>query len=458
MNHDPVALVAELLRDPDTGRPFVLYDAQVDFLRRAFTLTSDGRLPYPELVFSAPKKSGKTTLAAIAALVVKILTGRNAAVHCVANDFEQAASRVFKQVARIVEASPVLAREAKVFATRINFADGSIIQADAADYAGGAGGWPSLAIFDELWAYSSEAAHRLWDEMVPIPTRKISARMTVTYAGFVGESALLEKLYQRGLIGKESAADLYEQAGMLMYWTHRPPAPWQTPEWLDQMRQQLRPSAYSRMIENQFVGNTAEFIATADWDRCVVPDARPVLAHPQLRVHVGVDASVKRDHTAIVAVTYDRASRRVALVHHRIFKPTPADPIDFDGTVVATLRDLRRRFAVASVQYDPYQLVSVAQRLAAEGIPMREFSQTVPNLTEASTNLFDLIKHQNLIAYPDEDLRRAVSQAVAVETSRGWRIAKEKASHKIDVLVALAMAALAATKAPDCRVVKLLWA
>ena len=41
-------------------------------------------------------------------------------------------------------------------------------------------------------------------------------------------------------------------------------------------------------------------------------------------------------------------------------------------------------------------------------------------------------------------MRLAVSRAVAIETSRGWRIAKEKQSHKIDVVVALAMAALAA--------------
>jgi|GraSoiStandDraft_41_1057321.scaffolds.fasta_scaffold3127412_1 phage terminase large subunit-like protein len=40
--------------------------------------------------------------------------------------------------------------------------------------------------------------------------------------------------------------------------------------------------------------------------------------------------------------------------------------------------------------------------------------------------------------------RRAVSRAVAVETTRGWRISKDKQSHKIDVVVALAMAALAA--------------
>jgi phage terminase large subunit-like protein len=44
-------------------------------------------------------------------------------------------------------------------------------------------------------------------------------------------------------------------------------------------------------------------------------------------------------------------------------------------------------------------------------------------------------------------VRLAVSRAVAVETARGWRIAKDKQSHKIDVVVALAMAALAAVRA-----------
>ena len=38
----------------------------------------------------------------------------------------------------------------------------------------------------------------------------------------------------------------------------------------------------------------------------------------------------------------------------------------------------------------------------------------------------------------------AVSRAVAIESPRGWRIAKEKQAHKIDVVTALGMAALAA--------------
>ena len=41
-------------------------------------------------------------------------------------------------------------------------------------------------------------------------------------------------------------------------------------------------------------------------------------------------------------------------------------------------------------------------------------------------------------------MRLAISRAVAKQTPRGWRIAKEKATHKIDCVVALAMACHAA--------------
>src|SRR4029453_5864648 len=67
----------------------------------------------------------------------------------------------------------------------------------------------------------------------------------------------------------------------------------------------------------------------------------------------------------------------------------------------------------------------------------------------SSQNLYELIKGKNLVAYPDATIRLAVSRAVAIESPRGWRIAKEKQSHKIDVVVALAMAALAAVQNPS---------
>jgi hypothetical protein len=92
---------------------------------------------------------------------------------------------------------------------------------------------------------------------------------------------------------------------MLMYWTHDCPAPWQTPEWIEQMRQQLRPNAFLRLIENRWVTNESTFVDMAWFDACVEPELRPGLTDPHLAVWVGVDASVKRDSTAIVCCTFD---------------------------------------------------------------------------------------------------------------------------------------------------------
>ena len=57
--------------------------------------------------------------------------------------------------------------------------------------------------------------------MVPSPTRKISCRFTVTYAGFTGESELLEKLYERGLAQPLVGTDLHAGDGLLMFWIAR---------------------------------------------------------------------------------------------------------------------------------------------------------------------------------------------------------------------------------------------
>jgi hypothetical protein len=91
----------------------------------------------------------------------------------------------------------------------------------------------------------------------------------------------------------------------------------------------------------------------------------------------------------------------------------------------------------------------VAQRLQKRGLPVREFPQTVPNLTLASQGLWELIESRGLILYPDAAMRLAASRAIAIETVRGWRIAKEKQSHKIDVIVALGMAAHGAVTAVE---------
>lgn len=450
---DPCSFVEQVLVNPETGKPFELLPAERTFLEHAYRRNDAGRLIYPEQVFSAPKKSGKTGFAAMNTLVATLVYGGPFAEgYCLANDLEQSQGRVFQAVGRIVEASPFLKREADPKQSRITFpATGATIVPIAADYAGAAGANPTISTFDELWGYTSERSRRLWDEMVPPPTRKIALRFTTTYAGFEGESTLLEEIYRRGLSLPEIGPDLRAGDGLLMFWTHAPVAPWQDEAWLTQMRGQLRPNAYLRLIENRFVTTESTFIDIGWFDGCVDPFLRRERGNPSMRVWIGVDASVKRDSTAVAVVTWDEAARKPRVVWHQIWQPSPNAPLNFEATIERALLELGDRFDVAEVRYDPYQMQSSAQRLKARGVPMREFPQTVPNLTEASQNLYDLLKDRAFIFYPDDDIRLAMQRAVAVESTRGWRIAKEKQAHKIDIVVALGMAALAAVRGGQRR-------
>ena len=183
---DPAIFVEQVLVNPDTGRPFELLPAERVFIEHMFKTDADGRLVHTDLIYSCPKKSGKTTFASILTITVVVLFGeRHGEAVCVANDQEQAQGRVFAMCRRIIEASPLLAREARILSDKISFpAIGATIAAIASDAASAAGGHQCIATFDEIWGFTQERARRLWDELVPVPTRKVSCRLVVSYAGF----------------------------------------------------------------------------------------------------------------------------------------------------------------------------------------------------------------------------------------------------------------------------------
>ena len=53
-----IAWINAVIRNPETGKPFKSFCSSPS--EHAFTLDEEGRAVYPELVYSAPKKSGKT--------------------------------------------------------------------------------------------------------------------------------------------------------------------------------------------------------------------------------------------------------------------------------------------------------------------------------------------------------------------------------------------------------------
>lgn len=214
---NPIGFIQQVLINPETKRPFVLLDAERVFLTRAFVTGPDGRLLYPEQIYSCPKKSGKTTFAGIYVITMVLLYGgAYAEAICAANDYEQSVGRVFAAIRRIIECSPLLRDGAKITVDKITIND-AVITAIPSNYASAAGSNHVVSVFDELWAYVNERSRRLFDELVTPPTRRIACRLTVTYAGFEGESVLLEELYRRGLQQRQVAPDLYAGDGMLMF-------------------------------------------------------------------------------------------------------------------------------------------------------------------------------------------------------------------------------------------------
>ncbi|MEW6048641.1 MAG: terminase TerL endonuclease subunit [Bacillota bacterium] len=440
---DPAAFVRTLV-NPESGRPFELLPAQEAFLRELFTPGPDGRLRYSQAVFSAPKKSGKTTFGALVTLyTVLVHGGRLAEGYVFANDEEQAVSRVFAGVVNIVEATPWLRALAKVTNGEVSFpATGSKIVAQAAEYAGAAGANPTITVVDELWAYVTERSKRLWDETPPVPTRAVSLRLVVSYAGFEDEPGPLRELYDRGM-GGERVSDrwpMYRDGDLLVFWSHEPIAPWQTLAWIESMRRTLRPSAFARLIENRWVSGTeTPFIPIEWWDQA--PQWSPLPLAPEMPVVLGVDLGLKHDSAAVVATTWDEPSARVYLVGSRVFVPT-GDALDIEATVEAAILDFASRFRVVEARYDPWQMQRSAQELARAGVPMVEFPQTSDRLSRATVALWELLRDKRLVAYPDGAMRAALLRAVAKETPRGVRLAKEKAGHRIDPAVALAISAL----------------
>jgi phage terminase large subunit-like protein len=198
------------------------------------------------------------------------------------------------------------------------------------------------------------------------------------------------------------------------------------------------------MVLNEFATSESSFIDMSAWGACVQPSLTPSME--RVPVWIGVDASVKRDSTALVAVTYDKKAQVVRLVQHRVFTPSAGDPINFEQSVEQTLLEWYRRYSVRKIWFDPYQMQASAQRLTKQHLPLEEYPQTIPNLTAATSNLFDLIQARTLALYPDAGMRLAVSRAIVTESSRGWKLDKTKQHHHIDVIVALSMACLAAVR------------
>ncbi len=321
------------------------------------------------------------------------------------------------------------------------------------------------------WTGNSEARQRLWEEMTPVPTRKYSVRWVETYAGFLGESTILWNLYCQAFRDGDENKPLGERVPGLedlpcyyipnsqtfVYWDHEPRMPWQTPEYYTQQQVALRPKAFQRLHQNRWVASEDVFIEPRQWDeldRCEAlkedGDNRAIV--------LAADGSIHNDLTTLEAVHFDIERQGPDALRTWMWRPIKGEgdskpTVDLVETLGAKIDELLggENVTVLAVVYDPYQLHAVMtelkkkyDRLGTKNLFV-EFPQTNARVA-ADQSLYTSIISRKLRHNGDLILREHILNAVVDETTRGFRLDKEKTSNKIDAAVALSMASYTASQ------------
>jgi phage terminase large subunit-like protein len=434
----------------DTGNLITLYDCQRRPLELALSRDAAGLFRYTTILWSWPKKSAKSSV--IASVADFTASSRNrASVKLVANDLKQADSRVGMYLRESIKLGQKADHRDKAIRMTpsgytTKYPNGSIIECVPIDPSGEAGGNDDMIVYSELHGWKSKAHQRMWTEMTLSPNKfGNSQRWIDTYAGFEGESPILEQLYQVGVkqgtrVWDDLEVYTNDQARMLTVWVTKPMLPWQTnasgQEYYAAEEAQLAPNEFLRIHRNQWVSSEDVFVPYEWWEACnteytAVQSDEPVI--------IALDAGVSSDCFAVVMVT--RRDSKVQVQYTRKWQPANGQKLDF-APIEAEIRRLVNTYNVMELCYDPYQLVDMMGRVRSEeAVNVREFNQASPRAI-ADKRLFDLILARNVQHKNDADLNSHVKAANRkADDDNKLRIIKRTPEGKIDLTVALSMAA-----------------
>lgn len=447
LSSDPIEWIEGNFWIPETNAAIKLEPYQQAVIREALRRDENGDFAYSLVLYSDLKKSAKSTIAAAVCLYLAWHSPWES-VRIVANDLKQADSRTFYYIERAIRLNPELMKQCEIKRYHIKLPNHTTITAIPVDPKGEAGGGDLITCFTELWAFKNEAAKRLWSETTLSPLKfGKSLRWCESYAGFEGESPILEQLYQAGVkdgqqinVGVDDL-ELYvnQAARMLTLWNTRPLCPWQTDHYYAQEAAVLTDSEFKRMHRNEWASSEDIFVPLAWWEAC--KGEMPEFERRDQLV-VALDAGISSDSFGIVAV-----SRRGDMVYKRYaqeWKPPKGGVIDFREPE-AELRRLAKEFAVVCFVYDPYQLHDFCTRLEVEGLGWFDPFPQVQKRLIADKQLYDTIRERRFIHDGDAALTQHIINANAkTEGDNKLRIVKRAEHLKIDLAVCASMASYTA--------------
>lgn len=257
VDDNPVRWIQKHFYIPETNLPITLHESQATPLTEALRRDEDGLFAYSTVVWSAIKKSAKSSIAAAVGLWFAMQKPYST-VRVIANDLKQAESRVYYYMRRSIELHPEWKNQCKVNLYKIYLPNGSIIEAVPIDPKGEAGGGDDCVIYSEIWGWKNAAAIRMWTESTLSPLKfGKSVRWCETYAGFTDDSPVLEKLYKTGveegrILNSEYEMYANDSARQFTLWNTKPHLKWQTEAYYNQERSSLDETEFDRVHRNKW--------------------------------------------------------------------------------------------------------------------------------------------------------------------------------------------------------------
>jgi phage terminase large subunit-like protein len=301
----------------------------------------------------------------------------------------------------------------------------------------------TLYIADELWAWSERAD--LLTAMQTGLVKRSDAKLLMITTATADLDSPLGRLRQRAMSQSNvhRAGPVVESKGSDLHWLEWSlgeqheldnlravkrcnPAPWISVGDLRRQKESVTEAAFAQFHACRWGRQTSSWLPSGAWAACADPNL--TIERGEV-VYGGVDIGGSRAASALVLVTEDL---RVAVEVYE------GDEAVLE--VAERLATVARYYTIREVCYDPWRFRSEALRLEDAGLKMTEFPQTSARMCPATERLFAAIVEKRLRHPDDEQLNRHISNTVAKETPRGFRIGAANDTDRIDAAIALAMA------------------
>lgn len=450
--------------DQWAGKPVVWEPWQRAFFEELLAADESGTPYWSSAALVVSRKNGKTAMLAALALY-RLMEDEGQPEILLAAASDKQAGRLFDAVVSYLRQSPEL--DARVHRREyvgeiVNVETGGKIIRLPSSGETLDGFNPSLAICDELHAWTTPTRRRVWTSLNTGGAARLRTQVvTITTAGDARERET--SILGRMIDGNERTGDLdTAQAGLSVSRHHEArtlvfnysaptsdpsdvaamklanPASWVTEEFL------ARQAANSDLTDAEvlqlhgcvWADSVGAWIDPGLWQMGFEGGAAiPVGA----RVAVGVDVGINHDSTAVVVAWKRDEDDRVLLGDCAIWDPREIGKVRI-SEVEEHLRKLADRYVIAGVLYDPRFFERSAEDLSNEGLTMIEMQQNSSDMGDAYQAFYAAVAEGHIRHAGTPQLSAHVLATAAEKTDRGWKVRKLRQSQRIDACVAAVMA------------------